>query len=218
MSRFRTLALTVIAVAVALTGGTPAAAQGNAYEVTITNLTPGQIMSPPIVVSHRRNFRVFETGEAASPELAAVAEDADSAGLIALLGTEPRVGSVEIGSDVILPGQSQTVTISLAGGFKNVTVLGMLVTTNDAFYAAGGQVVRSGDTFIGPAYDAGSEANTQRCAHIPGPPCGNPGVRVTNGAEGFIHVSPGVRRAGNLSERTHDWRNPTVRVTVARAR
>lgn len=94
-------------------------------------------------------------------------------------------------------------------------MLGMLVTTNDTFYALDSQSVRRGSgTFYAFAYDAGSEKNTQRCAHIPGPPCGNAGVRVTAGAEGFVHISPGIVRQGSLRPRDHGWDNPVARVKV----
>lgn len=221
MSRLR--ALTRIGLAIALLAGVAAAAKaqdelGAAYDVTITNLTHGQILSPPVVVAHHNSFRVFRAGESASAELAALAEDADSAGLIALLGTIPRVQAVELGDGVILPGDSLTVRIRLVGGVRSLTVLGMLVTTNDAFFS-GTQRIKAGVTsFDAPAYDAGSEVNTQDCDHIPGPPCGNPGVRVTPGAEGFIHISSGIRDAGDLDVALLDWRNPTARIVVNRAK
>jgi hypothetical protein len=220
MSRLGTL--TRITLAIALLAGVAAAAPadgggGVLYDVTVTNLTRGQVLSPPLVVAHRGGFRVFRAGEPASAELAALAEDADSAGLIALLNTESAVHDVNIGGDVIPPGQSLTVTISLAGGSRYVSVLGMLVTTNDAFFAGTSRIPGKGASFDAPAYDAGSEANTQNCEHIPGPPCGNPFVRVTEGAEGFISISPGIRDEGSLDPALHDWRNPTARVVVTRA-
>ena len=88
----------------------------------------------------------------------------------------------------------------------------MMVTTNDTLYSARDRVRREG-SFYGNGYDAGSEANTLSCAHIPGPPCGNPGVRVTAGAEGIIKISEGINR-GALREL--DWRNPVVKVVVDR--
>lgn len=182
------------------------------YDVTITNLS-NQIFSPPIVVSHAANVSVFEVGQEPSDELAAVAEDAAADGLIALLGTVDGVRDIAMGGDVLLPGHSMTVSVD-AGGPQNVfTVLGMLVTTNDSFYSARKQV-RRGATFYGLAYDAGSEANTLSCDHIPGPPCFNPGVRVTEGAEGRIKISEGINR-GELVE--FDWRNPVAKVRVRRA-
>ncbi len=216
---FRNLALGLaLASALGLAALAPAAAgAAQIYEVTVTNLTRGQVLSPPVVASHAGGFSVFTPGAPASPELAAVAEDADAAGLLALLGTEDRVHDVQIGAGPIPPGGSITVEIEGRGGRRALTVLGMLVTTNDAFYATRGRLSNSGPTMsTAIAWDAGSEANTQDCDHIPGPPCGNPGVRVPAGAEGAIHVHAGIHAFGDLIPADHDWRNPVARVTVRR--
>jgi hypothetical protein len=37
------------------------------YEVTITNITRGQIISPPIVISHNEDFQLFSLGDPAPP-------------------------------------------------------------------------------------------------------------------------------------------------------
>ena len=189
----------------------PSTAAAATYDVTVYNLS-NQIFSPPVVVTHHSSVSVFEPGDAASDELAALAEDADAAGLIALLGTIDEVRDVGVGGGVILPGQAITVRVEAGGSRRTFTVLGMLVTTNDSFYAATGSVPQS-RIFYGDAWDAGSEANTLDCAHIPGPPCGNPGVRVTNGAEGAVKISEGINR-GDL--RPFDWRNPVVKVSIRR--
>lgn len=208
VTRFKAVLLTLILAA----GTTVSAAGASSFDVTVTNLS-NQILSPPVVVTHQAGASVFKAGQEASPELAALAEDADSEGLIALLGTTAGVRDVGVGDGVILPGESMTVTVDSGGASRTFTVLGMLVTTNDSFYAAR-KAVRKSATFTGPAYDAGSEANTWNCAHIPGPPCGSPGVRVTNGAEGMIKISEGIN-SGSL--RPYDWRNPVVQVSVRRA-
>ena len=205
----KTLAI-ALACAVSMLGAA-AGVQAAEFEVTVTNASP-QILSPPVVVSHQSNVRVFEVGSAPSDELAALAEDADAEGLIALLQTTSGVRDVAIGGGVILPGESATVRVNAGGSSRVFTVLGMLVTTNDTIYSARERVIKS-KTFYGNAYDAGSEANTLSCAHIPGPPCGNPGVRVTNGAEGAVTVSQGINR-GSLRE--FDWRNPVVKIKVKR--
>ncbi|MDH3745413.1 MAG: spondin domain-containing protein [Acidobacteriota bacterium] len=191
--------------------GATTAAKAAQFDVTVYNASP-QIFSPPIVVSHESSVKVFALGSAPSAELAAVAEDADSEGLIALLQTTAGVRDVAIGDGVILPGESATVRVEAGGGSRVFTVLGMMVTTNDTIYSARQKVIRS-KTFYGNAYDAGSEANTLSCAHIPGPPCGNAGVRVTSGAEGVVTISQGINR-GSL--RPFDWRNPSVKVKVKR--
>ena len=202
----------VLGALVLALAATAPAAHAASFDVTITNLS-NQIFSPPVVVTHQARVRVFEPGQPASPELAALAEDADSEGLFALLGTTSGVRDVGVGDGVILPGESMTVTVDAGGSNRTFTILGMLVTTNDTFYSAR-KTVRKSATFLGSAWDAGSEANTWNCAHIPGPPCSNPGVRVTNGAEGAIKISEGIN-SGSL--RPFDWRNPVVQVRVQRA-
>jgi len=54
------------------------------YEVTITNITRGQILSPPIVISHNKDFQLFSLGGPATPGLAELAED----GMTTTLETE----------------------------------------------------------------------------------------------------------------------------------
>ena len=191
-------------------------ANGRVYQVTVTNLTAGQIFAPPIVYSHRSNFAAFTPGQAASPELAGVAEDADSEPMLALLAAEPGVGDVAIADGVVMPGESTSVRIQLKGSARSISALGMLVTTNDAFFAAGKRVPSSGVSFYAPAWDAGSEANTQDCAHIPGPPCGNGGVRVQDGAEGYVFIHAGIQDRGSLSSEEHDWRNPVALIEIRR--
>lgn len=193
-----------LGLALLLTAGS---AHAGGFDVTITNASP-QIFSPPIVVTHRHGVSVFEIGDAPTDELAALAEDADSEGLIALLRTVDGVRDVAVGDGVILPGESMTVRVDRAGTV--ITVLGMMVTTNDTVYSARGRV-RGTTVLYGHAYDAGSEANTLNCAHIPGPPCGNEGARVTAGAEGVITISQGINRGGL---RRFDWRDPVVKVLV----
>lgn len=192
------------------------AAAAQTYEVTITNLTPGQVLSPPVVFSHRSGFELFQPGQEASPELAAVAEDADSEALLAWLSTLGAVGDVSIAGDVVPPGGTITVPVEIKGNRRYLSVLGMLVTTNDAFFANTSRIQSQGTTFYAPAWDSGSERNTQDCAHIPGPPCGNGGVRVTQGAEGFVHIHNGIQSRSSLRAEDQDWRNPVAKISVRR--
>lgn len=196
----------------------PTLASAQNYEVTITNLTQGQVFSPPIVFSHRSSFDLFTPGQPVIPELAGVAEDADNEPLVALLGAEPRVGDVAVGEDFLPPGMSTSVTVKARGGARYITALGMLVTTNDAFFAAERRASGFSSSTYAVAWDAGSEANTQKCAHIPGPPCGNGGVRVQNGAEGYVYIHTGIQARGDLNPALHDWRNPVAKITIRRAR
>jgi hypothetical protein len=65
---------------------------GAKFEVTITNLTRGQTISRPVVATHTRNLvPLFTLGSPASPELVAVAEDANTEPLVARLSAGPSV-------------------------------------------------------------------------------------------------------------------------------
>ena len=205
------LAVLFILPAAALAGGT------QTYEVRITNLTRGQILSPPVVVSHGADISLFRMGQPASDDLAALAEDADSGGLIATLNASDAVGDVVQAAGGIMPGGTSVVEIEVAMGKRLISFASMLVTTNDAFAAARGLGVDPSGTvsMVVPAYDAGSEGNNEQCAFIPGPPCMNPFQRDVANAEGYVHIHAGVQQIGDLTG-MHDWRNPVARIAVTR--
>ena len=188
------------------------------YRVTVTNLTPGQGLSPAVIVAHTSAFDLFEVTEAASPGVARVAEEGDPAVAVAEANAAAGVLDVVVaGTGPFMPGQSVSAEVeATSGGF--LSVIGMLGSTNDAFYGLDSEKL----TFSTPtvlyvsAYDAGSERNTEDCDHVPGPPCSAMGVRVTEGAEGFITVHNGIHGFADLPPVTHDWNNPVARITIER--
>jgi hypothetical protein len=206
------------------------AGDGPTYRVTVTNLTQGQVFSPPLVVAHDAGVALFEEGAPASEGLAALAEDGQTQPLSEALSGMPGIHGIATADGPIPPGASRSVEVPATGGRALVSALGMLVQTNDSFFfgrVAGlpdaavlvpgaGSAVPLSSSALANAWDAGSERNTESCEHIPGPPCGNPGVRVTEGAEGFVHVSAGMHGVGDLSASVYDWRNPVARIDVER--
>jgi hypothetical protein len=71
-------------------------------------------------------------------------------------------------------------------------------------------------TVTAEGYDAGTEANSEDCAFIPGPPCGNFGHNPA-APEGYVHVHAGIHiGGGGLTPATHDWRNPVAQVEIRR--
>ncbi len=193
-------------------------------EVSITNITRGQIFSPAIIYAHSSDMMpLFTLGAPASDELAAVAEDAMNDPLIDKLSGSSQVRDVQLATGEngpILPGETVTKVIDGSRRASWISLVGMMVTTNDGFYAMRGQRAPTyGErSFLLRGYDAGSEANNELCSHIPGPPCGNPGVRATEGAEGFVHVHSGIHGVGDLESSESDWKNPVARVTLRRVR
>ena len=202
-------------------GGGPG--RGSSYMVTITNLTYDQIISPPVVVVHDDRFSLFHPGQPAGSELVALAEDGMTGPLAGLLAVSTGVGDYAVAAGGIPPGGSITVEVSVRGRAKLFSVAGMLVSSNDAFIGLNGYALpfglfnSSGSMGVNaPAYDAGSEANTESCDHIPGPPCGNPGERMTDGAEGFVHIHRGIHGTGDLDASMKDWRNPAAWISIKR--
>jgi hypothetical protein len=215
------LAITlIVACAVLVSGAAHANDRTTHFAVTITNITRGQIISPPIVISHNGHFELFSLGEPATPGLAALAEDADTSVLKDELDASSSVYDYDQAGGVIEPGLSVTVEINTKQGFQRISAAGMLVTTNDAFFAVRDVYARYwGNTVnYARAYDAGSEVNTELCASIPGPPCGNGGVRVTDGAEGYVYVHSGIHGNGDLAAADFDWQNPVATIKIQRVK
>lgn len=217
-----TLVLALAAVSM-VAAAEPAANRSFIYDVTITNLTQDQVISPPVVATHRGSTGIFTPGESASTELRMLAEDGLVDPLVMLLEDDPDVLSVAAAPGPVMPGESVTLQVHAFLWFDELSAVGMLVTTNDAFFGVDSHelgrfpfLAPIGPIFA-PAYDAGTEANNENCGFIPGPPCGNPGVPDTDGAEGFISVHPGIHGVGDLDAAVWDWRNPVAKITVTRA-
>ena len=206
--------LAVVVVSAAL-WAQPAAAQGTAT-VQITNLSR-QIISPPVVASHTWKVAVFVPGQPASADLAALAEDGDPSGLVDLLSGHDEVLDVAAAEGLLFPGETLTLEVEIRGKYNRISAVGMLVTTNDAFFGLSNFFVdpdQAVQRVMVPAWDAGSEANNELCDFIPGPPCGNPFARDTDGAEGFISVHSGIHGSGDLLPGAWTWQNPTVEIAV----
>jgi len=187
------------------------------YEVTVTNVTRGQVITPPFVATHNAQVSLFQLGQPAIGPLIPLAEDGDGSALVAAAGASANVSDVTTGSAPIPPGDHATLMIDSAEGFPYLTVATMLATTNDAFAAVHSMPLPSAggsSMHYATVYDAGTESNTEACATIPGPPCANGGVRDTTEAEGYVHVHSGIHGIGDLAPETYDWRNPGVIVSV----
>jgi hypothetical protein len=190
------------------------------YSVTITNITRGQIISPPIVISHKKDFQLFTLGGSASEGLAALAEDADTTKLEEDLEESGSVYSFNKADGGIPPGESVTVVIETQKGHDLLSAAGMLVTTNDAFFAVRGVKARSkGDMAVeARAYDAGSEFNSELCAYIPGPPCGKHVHDDTTDAEGYVYIHSGIHGMGDLDPAVRDWQNPVATIRIQKVK
>jgi len=188
------------------------------YAVTITNITSGQTFTPLLVATHKSSVSLFELGTPASIELATIAESGNIAPMAELLeGMHGNVYATANSEGLLGPGESVTVMISARRGFNRVSVVGMLIPTNDTFVALdSAPLSRWERQHVVPAYDAGSEDNDELCANIPGPVCMGAALSDANG-EGFVHISGGINGIGDLEPASYDWKNPVAQISVRQA-
>jgi hypothetical protein len=217
-------------VALLALSGTAVAAK---WHVQITNVTPGQTFTPILVATHYGSSGIPTLGAPASDGLAMLAEGGDTGPLgDEILASKPRGTDV---STLLGPTEGLTGPVQSAETYVHVrpgqrlTLAAMLIPTNDTFFAINSVFLPvHGETVVyALGYDAGSEANSQSCADMPGPRCPG-GVGYSPGAnagdEGFVHVSNGFHDLGSapmgdpeiLKPAQYTWNNPVAVVTIRR--
>jgi hypothetical protein len=228
MRRILLALLTAFAAAALLTGSATADddeddGSAKTWRVTVANLTPpgpgapgSQPLSPPLFVVHSGKADVWSVGDIASHGLAAIAEDANNSVLESALPALDGVKTVFTGAGGPIPsGQSRIFTVETGGRFNRLSLVTMLVNTNDAFTGLDSFRLRGrGSTHMTIAYDAGSERNNELESHIPGPCCNNPFVRDPEGA--LIRPHEGITGRGDLEPALYDWPEPAARITIQR--
>ncbi len=196
------------------------------YEVTFTNTTSGQYLTPPNWAAHDRRVSVFRPGRRASEGLQAVAEN----GGVPVLAAELQ-GKVDdagrgvsgVGAEApIAPGESVTFTFETDERF--LSAASMLICTNDGFAGLNAKRLprRMGATrsFSLPAFDAGTEINTEnRSDLVPAPFCGEGEGSGESSPElaqdGRIRHHKGIQGVGDL-DASFDFGRTVASVTVER--
>jgi hypothetical protein len=224
MKRFVTLAAVALVAAGLMTASAAADDGGQkVWQVTIENITPpgpgapgSQPLSPPLFVVHSKKADVWSVGEIASHPVAAIAEDANNAPAESALAELRGVREAFTGAGGPIPsGTSRTYMVETRGKYNRLSVVTMLVNTNDAFTGLDSHHVRGrGAILTRMAYDAGSERNNELAAFIPGPCCGHPFVRDPEGD--LIRVHAGIEGVGDLDPAVYGWEGRVARITIRR--
>lgn len=193
--------------------------------VKITNLTKGINFTPLLVAAHPSSSQTFTSGTTASSEIEAMAEGGDISLLTTQLGVNAQTDNNPNGG-LLTPGSNTTANITnLTSQNTNLTVLSMMLPTNDGFIALNNISIPTDAgtyTYYLNAYDAGTEANDELDASIPGPATGNTGgTGVVTTAENFIHIHRGTLGDTNstggvsdLDSTMHRWLNPIAKVEL----
>ena len=200
------------------------------FDVTVTNLTNAQPVSPLAVIAHVDGYSVFTIGMPATTGLETLAEGGDNSMLIMEADADANVLASGSGGAPIGPAGSETVTVEvLESDVPNLrfSVSTMLVNTNDAISGLNGvdvSALAEGDAWTGRAivYDAGTEADTEAAGTIPGPADGGEGFnaarddsddRVTMHA-GVVTMDVGLATSALTGQ--HKFDNPAVMVRIER--
>jgi hypothetical protein len=200
------------------------------FDVTVTNLTNGQPLSPVAVIAHQDAFAVLTIGAAATAGLETLAEGGDNSALIAEATADAAVMATASGAAAIGPAGTETISIEVLESELPgllLSVSSMLVNTNDAITGINGASVAdlaAGESLSwrSIAYDAGTEANTESAAHIPGPAGGGEGFNAARDDiadrvamhTGVVSQDDGFATSGLTGQ--HRFDNPVAQITVER--
>jgi hypothetical protein len=218
--------------------GVLASTQTQAAELTIsvTNLTNGINFTPLLIAAHNADMHLFQAGAAASASLTAMAEGGSLDGLTSDLDGISADYMANPASGLLAPGASTTTTLSTNEANTHLSLVGMLLPTNDGFVGLDSWMIKGPGTYTinVSAYDAGTEANNELIvdgsgapgtAGIPAAPGGDAGTGGTgvtnNETNTMVHIHRGVLGdtdttggSSDLDSRIHRWLNPVARITV----
>ena len=187
-------------------------------QITVRNVTPGQPLTPAVVVVHSSNAVILPSSAERLAGLEALAESGSNTELIETYSARDGVKSVKRFGAAITPLTGATIQNILAEPGDLVTVIGMLACTNDAI-AVGTVVIPEFEALpalgSGRVLDAGTEDNSESESDVP---ClGGEGVSDADVAdgEGEITAHAGITGSGDLSMETHGWIGAAINITVA---
>ncbi len=202
--------------------------------ISLTNLTHGTHFTPLLISAHAEDYHLFEIGSAASTNLQAMAEGGDTSGLNTDLSN--LNADSHNASGLTAPGQSETFELTTQTTNTHLSVVGMLLPSNDGFVGLDAleiPTVAGTYTYYLNAYDAGTEANDEiingagapGAAGIPADPLGLAGSGATGVADQDNNMSIHIHRGVNgdtdatggysdLDSRVHRWLNPVARLII----
>lgn len=206
------------------------------FEIAVTNLTNAQPLSPPAIMLHGAGFNSFIDGEVASTALEVLAEGGDNSQVLSEAQAASQHLASASGSGPVGPQSvGEAVSLEVAADQLDdvrLSVITMLVHTNDAFTGTNALDVSGmsvGDTRVitAPAWDSGTEGNSETRATIPGPDFGGEGFNAERDDavdvvrfHASVVTSASVQFGLATSDLTdqHRFLNPTSRVSITRVR
>ncbi|MBO2585109.1 spondin domain-containing protein [Shewanella algae] len=210
--------------------------QAAQLEISINNLTHGNHFTPLLIAAHDGNSHLFQAGEPASSALQKMAEGGDISELQLAVTANNGVIVANPAAGLLAPGAKVEKVMLDSGALTHLSLVAMLLPTNDAFVGLDGWEIPSTPgsyTLYLNAYDAGTEANDEQITGggapgVPGIPAAPDGMGGQNGTgvmddsrNDRVHIHPGLLGDtdpnGGISDvdsRIHRWLNPVAALVV----
>ncbi|MBO2580745.1 spondin domain-containing protein [Shewanella algae] len=210
--------------------------QAAQLEISINNLTHGNHFTPLLIAAHDGNSHLFQAGEPASSALQKMAEGGDISELQQAVTANSGVTVANPAAGLLAPGAKVEKVMLDSGALTHLSLVAMLLPTNDAFVGLDGWEIPSTPgsyTLYLNAYDAGTEANDEQITGggapgVPGIPAAPDGMGGQNGtgvmddsSNDRVHIHPGLLGDtdpnGGISDvdsRIHRWLNPVAALIV----
>jgi len=182
------------------------AVASGSYTFTFENLSASQPMTPPVVILHNapggeNAIQFFEVGNTAIEQVIQIAEDGEFQPLLDVAMGQIGAGTVGAAGAAppaaggpLTPGATSSITLTPASPDQVVTIVSMVVCTNDGFTGVDSRPLAS-EQFTAPIYDAGSETNTLMLDYWV-MPCGTE-TNMTDDENGLITAHPGQSGSEN---------------------
>jgi hypothetical protein len=195
------------------------------YQITLTNLSNNQPLSPLSALLHDGNYQAWSIGSAASEGLELLAEGGDNSRF--LTDYAEMLISYESGAAPVGPGSSDSIMImGEISSDMQLTFASMLVNTNDAFTGLTGfdlaaLEVGQESQYDLPIYDAGTEDNSELQGTIPGPADGGEGFNTARDDVDVVTRHPGVVSqddgySASVLDQSHRFDSPIARLVITR--
>jgi len=202
---------------------TPAPVVTFQYEIQLTNLSQAQPISP-IAAVIQATGTLWSIGQPASVALERLAEGGNNSEIL----NAPNVIAKASATGALAAGATTKITLETTQLGNRLSIVGMPENTNDAFTGLTGYDLSTlplggAESFDVIVYDAGTEANSESAATVPGPAAGGQGFNSERDDVNQVRMHSGVvsqddglsSSALNESQR---FDNPMLRVRINRTK
>ena len=153
-----------------------AVSEAGSFQVTFTNLTQNQPMTPPVVALHDPSVHLFQVGEEASDAIQVIAEMGNNGPLVEFAGANPDVVSAAgvAGTGPFGAGESVTLNLTTTETGQVFSAVNMIICTNDGISGVDSYPLPDGTdpvVILARPYDAGTRINQNNSYSFFPPPC-----------------------------------------------